>query len=608
MRRQTANEASSDAHEAADEPRGRSLKPLVRLLPLLLQHRHMIAVAAVALVVSALVLLAVPMAVRRMIDGGFSGGGGSSIDSYFLGLIGLGVALALSSATRFYCVNWLGERVVANLRAKVFDHLASLGPTFFDANRSGEIMSRMTADTTRITAAAGSSLSQVVRNTIMLLGAFAMMVVTSGRLAGLVLIVIPLTVLPLVAYGRSVRRLSRAAQDTLADAAGYAAENLAAHRTMQAYTNEATVAARYSTAIERAFEAARQRFFARAALTALVIFLVFGGIVGVLWYGAGLVVSGGLTAGQLSQFLIYAVFAGSSLAGLSEVWGEVQQAAGAAERLGELMATEPAIASPALPRPLPVPPAGRLAMRDVSFSYPGSGGALAVDRISFEALPGQTVAVVGPSGAGKSTILSLILRFYDPTSGTVLIDDVPLCDADLAAVRQRIALVPQDVALFADTVAENIRYGAPAATMAEVHMAAAAAHADAFIRALPSGYDTRLGERGVTLSGGQRQRIAIARAILRDAPILLLDEATSALDAESEVAVQKALDALRRGRTTLVVAHRLATVQRADRILVLDEGRIVETGTHAQLIGTGGLYARLADLQFTSGPVSEPVS
>jgi ATP-binding cassette subfamily B protein len=424
------------------------------------------------------------------------------------------------------------------------------------------------------------------------------MVATSARLSGLVLVAIPLIVLPLVAYGRAVRRLSRSAQDTLADAAAYAAENLAAHRTMQAHTSEATVSARYRAAIERSFEAARRRFLARAGLTALVIFLVFAGIVGVLWHGAGLVARGGLTAGALSQFVLYAVFAGSALAALSEVWGEVQQAAGAAGRITELLATRPEITSPAVPTALPARLEGRIAFRDVSFAYESRARMSALDRVSFEVASGETVAIVGPSGAGKSTVLALLLRFYDPTAGEIRLDGVALRDADLAELRRRIALVPQDVALFADTVAENIRYGAPGATQAEIEQAATAAHADGFIRALPDGYQTRLGERGVTLSGGQRQRIAIARAILRDAPVLLLDEATSSLDAESEVAVQQALDALRRGRTTLVVAHRLATVQRADRILVMDRGRIVETGTHAQLAARGGLYARLAELQF----------
>jgi ATP-binding cassette subfamily B protein len=511
--------------------------------------------------------------------------------------VGLGALVAAATAARFYAVNWLGERVVADLRAKVFAHLATLDAAFFERHRSGEIMSRITADTTQITAAAGASLSQAVRNSIMLVGALVMMVVTSPRLSGLVLVAIPAIVLPLVAYGRSVRRLSRSAQDTLAEAAAFAAENLAAYRTLQAATAEPMVTARYRAAVERSFAAARSRFLARAGLTALVILLIFVGIVGVLWHGAGLVVAGGLTSGALGQFVLYAVFAGSSLAGLSEVWAEIQQAAGAAGRLTEILSLEPAIASPDKPDPLPEPPLGRLAFEDVSFRYASRAGLAALDGVTFSIASGETVAVVGPSGAGKSTILALALRFFDPAEGRVLLDGVPLPRADLTAVRRRIALVPQDVALFADTVAENIRYGMPKATRADIEQAAAAAHADTFIRALPDGYDTHLGERGVTLSGGQRQRIAIARAILRDAPILLLDEATSALDAESEVAVQKAIDGLRGRRTTLIVAHRLSTVLRADRILVMDKGRIVEEGTHQALIAHGGLYARLAELQ-----------
>ncbi|MBS0244456.1 MAG: ATP-binding cassette domain-containing protein, partial [Proteobacteria bacterium] len=474
--------------------------------------------AAVALIVSALVLLAMPLAVRRMVDFGFTDANGGVIDRYFMGLMGLGVLLAASSATRFYAVNWLGERVVADLRSRVFAHLATLDVGYFERHRSGELMSRMTADTTQITAAAGSAASQAVRNSIMLVGGLVMMVVTSPRLSGLVLLAIPLVVLPLVAYGRAVRRRSRTAQDTLAEAAAYAAENLAAHRTMQAAGAERAVATHYAADVERAFGAARDRFLARAGLTALVILLVFVGIVGVLWHGAGLVVGGGMSGGQLGQFMLYAILSGSALAAVSEVWGEVQQAAGAAERLTELLAVVPAIASPARPAPLPVPAKGTLAFEDVSFRYPMRPEQSALENVSFTIAPGETVAIVGPSGAGKSTVLALVLRFFDPDRGRVLIDGVALPEAGLEELRGRLALVPQDVALFDDTVAENIRYGAPGASDAAVEAAARTAHADGFIRALPDGYRTKLGERGVTLSGGQRQRIAIARAILRDAP------------------------------------------------------------------------------------------
>ena len=575
------------------------------LRPHLLRHKAMLALAALALVASALAMLSVPVAVRAMIDQGFAGVDGRSIDRAFITLIGIGIVLAVASSARFYCVNWLGERVVADIRAAVFSHLATLGPAFFERAHSGEIMSRLAADTTQVKAAAGTAISQAVRNLIMLVGAFSMMVITSPRLSALVLIAIPLIVFPLMGYGRLVRRLSRSAQDTLADATAYASENLGAVRSMQAYTHEATVAGRYAQAVGRAFEAARSRLAARAGLTAMVIALIVTSVVGVLWYGASLVVKGQMTGGTLGQFVLYALFAGGALAELSEVWGEVQQAAGAAERLAELLAEVPTISSPARPVPLPVPPQGRIRLRDVTFAYPTRAKLPAVQGLSFAVEPGETVAIVGPSGAGKSTVLSLLLRFYDPSHGSIEIDGVALPDADVTALRQRMALVPQDVALFADTVTENIRYGAPEATVEQVKRAAAAAFADAFIRQLPNGYDTRLGERGVTLSGGQRQRIAIARAILRDAPILLLDEATSALDAESEVAVQKALDGVMRGRTTIVIAHRLATIQKADRILVMDAGRIVEEGTHAALISRRGLYARLAELQFGAKQAAE---
>jgi ATP-binding cassette subfamily B protein len=571
---------------------------LLLLRPYILAHRGVLALAIVALVVSALAMLSVPLALRRMIDVGFSAGDGGFIDRYFGMLILIGVVLAIASAARFYYVNWLGERVVASIRAEVFAHLATLGPAFYERTRSGEVMSRLTADTTQIKAAAGTALSQAARNTIMLVGALGMMFVTSAKLSLLVLVVMPAIVLPLVAYGRVVRRLSRRAQDTLADASAYAAENLAAVRTMQSFTHEGVVAKRYDGAVQRAFEAALSRLKARAGLTALVIFLLFTSIVGVLWYGAGLVVSGEMTGGRLSQFILYALFAAGALAELSEVWGEVSQAAGATERLAELLDTRSEITSPPNPVPLLVPAKGRVEFADVSFAYPTRRERNALDAVSFVVEPGETVAVVGPSGAGKSTLFGLLLRFYDPVSGVVRLDGVDLRQADLMELRRRIAVVPQDVALFADTIAENIRYGAPTATMDDVRQAARAAQAEAFITALPKSFDTELGERGVTLSGGQRQRIAIARALLRNAPVLLLDEATSALDAESEMAVQKALEPLMAGRTTLVVAHRLATVQRADRILVMDEGRIVEQGNHTALLRKGGLYARLAELQF----------
>jgi ATP-binding cassette subfamily B protein len=592
---------SADRH--GTEPNGakrRSLRPLLTLKPYLMRHPWVLALAFVALTVSALAMLAVPMAVRRMIDFGFSARDEAFIDQYFLMLIVIGLVLALASASRFYLVNWLGERVVADLRSDVFRHLTTLGPAFFDTTHSAEVMSRLTADTTQIKAAAGTALSQALRNIIMLIGALSMMVVTSAELSALVLIAIPLIVLPLVAYGRLVRRLSRAAQDTLADASAYAAENLGAVRTLQAFTHEDAASTQFSGAVERSFVAARARLLARAGLTALAIMLVVVSVVSVLWFGASAVISGGITGGRLGQFVLYALFAAGALAELSEVWGEVAQAAGAAERLAELLAVVPEIRSPAAPTPLPQRPRGEIGFRDVHFAYPTRKLSQALAGVSFTVAPGETVALVGASGAGKSTVFNLLLRFYDPTKGAVEIDGVNIAEADLACLRSRMALVPQDVALFAGTVAENIRYGSPRANLEEVKRAAAAAQADGFIGALPAGYETRLGERGVTLSGGQRQRIAIARAILRDAPILLLDEATSSLDAESEGQLQKALEAVMRGRTTLVIAHRLATIQKADRILVMDQGRIVEEGTHQSLIRAGGIYARLAELQFAA--------
>jgi ATP-binding cassette subfamily B protein len=573
------------------------LRPLWSLKPYISRHPGKLALAAVALLLSAMAMLSLPLAVRRIIDTGLSGADPAFISRYFGVLLVIGAVLAAASAARMYLVNWLGERVVADVRADVFAHLSRLGPTFYETTHSAEVMSRLTADTTQIKAAAGSAFSQMLRNTIMLFGALGMMLVTSLQLSAMVLVAIPAIVLPLIAYGRSVRRLSRRAQDTLAEASAYAAENLTAVRTMQAFTNEETVSARFKSDIEVAFEAARARLKARAGLTAVTIFLVFASIIGVLWFGADAVVRGDLSAGRLSQFVLYAVFAAAALAELSEVWGEVSQAAGAAERLTELLAVTPQIRSPERPQPLPRPARGHVAFDGVSFAYPGRNTAT-LDHVSFDVQPGETVALVGPSGAGKSTVFNLLLRFFDPASGEIRVDGVPIAHADLLALRRSMALVPQDVALFADTIAANISYGQSDASSEDIVRAAKAAQADGFISALPDGYQTRLGERGVSLSGGQRQRIAIARAILRDAPILLLDEATSALDAESEVAVQTALEQVMKDRTTLVIAHRLATIQKADRILVFDGGRIVEEGTHATLSRKGGLYARLADLQF----------
>jgi ATP-binding cassette subfamily B protein len=558
----------------------------------------MLAAALLALLVAAGATLTVPLAVRRMVDLGFSGIDPDLIDKYFLTLVGIGLILALASAARFYCVNWLGERVIADIRRDVFKHLTGLSPAFYEVSHSGEVMSRLTADTTQVKAAASTVISQAIRNILVLVGAGVMMVVTSPKLSLAVLIAIPFIVLPLVAYGRSVRALSRYAQDTLAEASAYASESLGQVRVLQAFTHEKAATARFGQALERSFAAATERTKARAGLTAITIFLVFVSVVGVLWYGAQDVMSGAMTGGRLSQFVLYAVLAAAAVGGLSEVWGEVTQATGAAERLGELLQVQSQIKSPAHPKKLPEPPRGEIEFRGVSFAYPLRPEIEALEHVSFQVKPGERVAIVGPSGAGKTTIFALLLRFYDPSTGKVEIDGIPVNEAALPELRARFALVPQETALFADTVAANIAYGVGEASRGEIVAAAKAAFAHDFIMAMPLTYDTMLGENGVTLSSGQRQRIAIARAVLRNAPILLLDEATSALDSESETLVQRALDKIMEGRTTLVIAHRLTTVMRADRILVLDQGRLVEEGTHQSLMDRPGVYKRLAALQF----------
>ncbi|MCC0037659.1 MAG: ATP-binding cassette domain-containing protein [Brucellaceae bacterium] len=579
----------------------RSIGPLRKLFPYLMRYRGKVAAALFFLSLAAATTLTLPLAVRRMIDHGFSGSDPTFIANYFSMLVAIAAVLALASACRYYFVITLGERVVADIRREVFAHVTRLSPAFFDTAQSGEIVSRLTADTTQIKSAVGATASVALRNIILGLGAVAMMVVTSPKLSGLVLAAIPLIVLPLVAFGRSVRRKSRMAQDTLADATAYAAEHIGAVRTLQAFTNEKLVSGRFAAAVDAAFEAARSSVLARAFLTFFAILTIFTSVVGVLWFGSRDVLAGTMSAGTLSQFLLYSVFAAGALGALSEVWGELSQAAGAAERLTELLDERPSIAAPANPEALPVPATGSLEFRDVSFRYPTRPGVSALNGLSFAVKPGETVAIVGPSGAGKTTIFSLVLRYYDPAEGRILIDGVDLTRADPEEVRRRIAIVPQDVTVFAATARDNIAFGRPDASDADIEKAARDALAHDFITALDKGYDTQVGERGITLSGGQRQRIAIARAILRDAPILLLDEATSALDAESETLVQQGLERLMEGRTTLVIAHRLATVLKADRILVVDDGRIVEEGTHKSLVARDGVYARLARLQFDAG-------
>ena len=578
----------------------RPLGPLQRLVPYLLRYRWLAAGALVSLILAAATTLTLPLAVRRMIDHGFSGADSRFIANYFAMLVAIVAVLAVASAVRYYFVITLGERVVADLRRDVFAHVTRLSPSFYDSAQSGEIVSRLIADTTQIKATVGATASVALRNTILGLGAVVMMVITSGKLSAMVLGAIPLIVLPLVAFGRSVRRRSRIAQDKLAWATAYASEQIGAVRIMQAFAIENLVIERFARSVEHAYQAARRSVLARSLLTFFAIFAVSSSVVAVLWFGSRDVLSGAMTPGTLSQFLLYSVFAAGALGALSEVWGELSQAAGAAERLTELLDEVPAIRAPAQPAPLAVGPRSLLAFTNVSFAYPLRPDRSALNGLSFTIRPGETVAIVGPSGAGKSTIFSLLLRFYDPLAGTVTIDGVDLRQADPGALRERIAIVPQDVTVFAASVRDNIALGRPGASDAEIEAAARDALAHDFIMALEHGYDTTLGERGVTLSGGQRQRIAIARAILRRAAILLLDEATSALDTESEMLVQSALDHLMKDRTTLVIAHRLATVLNADRILVIDDGRLVEEGTHRSLVDKNGVYAKLARLQFES--------
>ena len=580
--------------------RRRSLRPLAMLLPYVGRYRGQLTGAGLALVVAAAATLTVPLAVRRMIDHGFNAADAATINGYFAALIGVVAVLAAASSLRFFFVTSLGERVVADLRADVFRHLASLGIDYFDRNHSGEIASRLTADTTQIKAVAGANVSIALRNLVMFAGAVAMMVVTSPGLSALVLLALPIVVLPLVGFGRRVRGRSRLAQDRLADASAFASEAIGAMRTVKAFTAEASVSARFRAAVEDAYRAARRSTAARAALTAFGIFLVFASMVAVLWWGAQDVLAGRMSAGTLGQFLLYAVIGAGALGELGQVWGDIANAAGAAERLAEILDERPSVTAPSAPIALPARPEGRLVFEDVSFRYPEGGREAAIAGISFDVAPGERVAVVGPSGAGKSTLFNLLLRFYDPQAGRVRFDGIDIRELDPLALRRTIAVVPQDTVIFTGSAAENIAFGSAGASAEAIRAAAGAAHADGFLSALPEGYDTQLGERGVMLSGGQRQRVAIARAILKDAPVLLLDEATSALDAESEVAVQTALEKLMAGRTSIVIAHRLATILKADRILVMDGGRIVEEGTHAELTRRSGLYARLAELQFGS--------
>ncbi|WP_455178458.1 ABC transporter transmembrane domain-containing protein [Azospirillum melinis] len=580
------------------DARRRDLGPLRRLVPFLLPYKWRILGAMVALTVAAGTVLGLGQGMRVLIDQGFAGGDTSLLDRSLLVLLAVIALMAASTYGRFYLVSWIGERVVADIRRAVYDHVLTLSPGFFETTKTGEILSRLTTDTTLLQVVVGSSASIALRNALLFLGGTGMLLITSPKLTGLVALVVPLVVAPIIFFGRRVRKLSRDSQDRIADIGSFVEETLAAIRTVQAYTHEAIDRTLFGKRVEEAFDVAIRRVRVRAVMTVIVIVLVFGAVGIILWIGGHDVVAGRITPGQLSAFVIYSVVVAGSVGAISEVIGDLQRAAGATERLFSLLSVESEIRAPAAPKPLPSPAAGALSFDAVRFHYPSRPDWAALEGFSLDVKPGERVALVGPSGAGKSTVFQLLLRYYDPQAGSVRLDGVDVRDADPVDVRRRLGLVAQDPVVFSANAWENIRYGRPDASDAEVRAAAEAAHALDFLDALPEGFGTFLGEKGVRLSGGQRQRLAIARAILRDPPVLLLDEATSALDAESERMVQDALDRLMHGRTTLIVAHRLATVLNADRIVVMDKGRVVETGTHGELVAQGGLYARLAALQF----------
>lgn len=588
-----------------DRPTSKRVGALRALWPFLMPYRGQAVLAFLALILTAGISLILPLAVRRVVDG-FNQGGGL-LDEYFGAALGIVTLLALGTAARYYLVTRLGERVVADIRKAVFARVITLSPGFFERVMTGEILSRITTDTTLIQSVIGSSLSIALRNILILIGGLLMLAVTSGKLTILVLLIIPAIILPLVILGRRLRKLSRSNQDWIAASSGTASESLLAAQTIQAYTHESRSAAHFAEVTEESYDVALARVRTRAIMTAIVIFLIFTGVIGVLWIGARDVREGAMTVGELVQFVIYAILTAGSTGALSEIWGELQRAAGATERLAELLHAEDALTDPVQPVALPRPVKGEVSLEDVSFNYPSRPDSSALHGINLTIRPGETVALVGPSGAGKTTIIQMIQRFWDPQQGRVMLDGVDLRDMRRDDFRQALALVPQDPVIFGATARENIRLGHPDASDAQIIAAAKAAHADEFINNLPQGYDTPLGERGVMLSGGQRQRIAIARAVLRDSPVLLLDEATSALDAESEALVQAAMNHLAENRTTIVIAHRLATVKQADRIVVLEHGKIVAQGRHEELVTQGGLYARLAQMQFT-GDLYEPAA
>jgi ATP-binding cassette subfamily B protein len=587
--------------DATERPTSTSLHPLRALAPFLRPYMGTLGLALIALVIAGGAMLALPVALRLVIDQGFSVQDAVMIDRYFVWLFVVAVFFGAFSALRYYLVTWLGERVIADIRDTVYRHVLRMDPLFFEVTQTGEVLSRLTTDTTLIQSISGVGISITLRSLLTLVGGLIMLAVTSPSLMGLVVLLVPAIGFPLILIGRRVRGLSRVSQDRIADSSGLAGETLNAIQTVQAFTLEQLQGERFAETVQASFAAAVRRIRMVTLMTAVAFVSLFSAIILVLWRGSHAVLNGIMTGGELGQFLFYAMFVAGAAAALSEMWGQIQRAAGATERLSELLSAEPAIVAPKNPVPLPQAGQGRLRFRDVSFCYPSRPNMPALDRFTLDIRPGETVAFVGPSGAGKTTTFQLLLRFYDPQSGQVEIDGIDIAQADPAQIRQRIGLVPQETVIFGTTARENIRYGRPDASDAEIQAAARAAAADDFIQALPDGYETFLGERGTRLSGGQRQRLAIARAILKAPPILLLDEATSALDAESERLVQNALEQLMKDRTTIIIAHRLATVLKADRIVVMDQGQIVDVGRHHELVERDSLYARLARLQFGVG-------
>jgi len=592
--------ATPNIQREEERAKSKQIGAVAGLWPFVRPHKTIMALALVALVITAGISLVLPLAVRRVVDG-FRASDGALLDQYFAAALAIAGLLAIGTGLRYYLVTRLGERVVADIRKAVFERMIAMSPAFYERIMTGEVLSRITTDTTLILSVIGSSVSIALRNALIFLGGLVLMLFTSIKLSMLVLMIVPAVIIPILILGRRLRVLSRENQDWIAASSGSASEALLSVQTVQAFSHEAATNEEFSKVTERSYAVALKRITTRAAMTMIVIALIFSGIVGVLWIGARDVGAGTMSVGALVQFVIYAIMVAGSVAALSEIWGELQRAAGATERLVELLNAQDTVSDADLAVPVARPTAGEIIFDDVTFRYPARPEQAAISGVSFIIKPGETVALVGPSGAGKSTIIQLLLRFYDPTSGQILIDGVPLRDLSRTDYRRELALVPQDAVIFAASARENIRFGRPSASDQEIEDAARAAAAHDFLSALPDGYDTYVGERGVMLSGGQKQRIAIARAVLRNAPILLLDEATSALDAESELAVQNAVDAMSADRTTLIVAHRLATVKKADRILVFEDGRIVAEGKHDALVAQGGLYARLARLQFTAG-------